>query len=432
AGSKLLFPNGTVQHAGVALVEDHKIPDPVAPRHIYYGMSPDHPDLHQMRTFKVLTAASLLLRREVFNSVGGYDEDFWNGYEDVDLCFKIYQKGWKLVYHPESVLIHYEKQSGKERFIKAFQNIERLHRLWKGKINPDYIIHQDGSMTEAPENAIKPYTLPAAGRAGATVPEKRFEKQDHSKATAPLVSIIILTYNQLSKTKECLQSIAQYTTSIKHEVIVVDNGSRDGTVRYLKQWVTKQPYYHLIRNSKNKGFPAGNNQGIRKARGDYILLLNNDVVVTEDWLSGLVQAIERDNSLGLVGPMTNYISGMQLERDVTYQNQKELQEFAKAYRQRHQGELQTVHRLIGFCLMIKKQVIDDIGLLDERFGKGNYEDDDFCLRANLADYKLAIAREVFIHHYGNSSFSGGNVDYLNSLAKNRDIFIEKWKDIQHP
>ncbi len=425
-GSKLLFPDGTIQHAGVVVVEDHQINDPVAPRHIHYRRAADSPKVNELRTYKVLTAACLLVRKSVFNEVDGFDEGYWNGYEDVDLCFKIHTRGWKLVYQPRSVLIHYEKQSGAERFRKANDNIKRLHQLWQGKIIPDYILRADGSVQETEDNQIKLYQLPRPSTAPAVPSAVKVP------AVKPFVSIIILTFNQLPLTKECLDSIARYTRGIDYEVIVVDNGSKDKTPAYLKRWAKKSPNHHIILNKTNKGFAGGNNQGVKKAKGNYLLLMNNDIVVSEGWLTGMVEAINRDASVGVVGPMTNFISGRQQEKEVAYKTLDEFHAFAKAYREKNRGRVLAVHRLVGFCMMIKKEVIEKIGVLDERFGKGNFEDDDFCLRAILEGYRLAIAREVFVHHYGNSSFTGNNLDYVEMFSKNREIFLEKWKDLQEP
>ena len=159
-GSKLLFPNGTILHAGLVIFDDHKLPDPLIARHIYYGQPMDIDEANQLRQYQALTAACLLIRKSAFNEVGGFDEGYWNGYEDVDLCFKLQEKGWKLVYQPESVVIHHESKSGPERFSRVSENIQRLHNKWMGKIKPDIIIKEDGSSIVAKNNKIQRYFLP--------------------------------------------------------------------------------------------------------------------------------------------------------------------------------------------------------------------------------------------------------------------------------
>ena len=128
-----------------------------------------------------------------------------------------------------------------------------------------------------------------------------------------MVSIIILTHNQLEYTRLCIESIYKYTTE-SYQLILVDNGSTDGTVEYLKSVVSHKSSidsHKLICNQKNLGFARGCNQGIEEASGSYILLLNNDVVVTDGWLKRMLQCAESDSKIGIVGPMTNFISGPQ-------------------------------------------------------------------------------------------------------------------------
>ena len=126
--------------------------------------------------------------------------------------------------------------------------------------------------------------------------------QSNKAGSEQLTSIIILTYNQLAHTKNCLASIRQFTRPEEYEIIVVDNCSTDETVAWLKQ----QKDIRAIFNNENKGFPAGCNQGIRIARGSEILLLNNDTIVTPNWLNNLKRALYSDASIGAVGPVTNY------------------------------------------------------------------------------------------------------------------------------
>ena len=125
--------------------------------------------------------------------------------------------------------------------------------------------------------------------------------------TLSLTSIIILTRNNLEYTKMCLESIRRYTPE-PHEIIVVDNGSTDGTIEYLEA----QEDVKLIKNGLNLGFALGNNLGLREARGEYIVILNNDTVVTEGWLTKLINSAQSNPQVGIVGPRSNYVVGVQL------------------------------------------------------------------------------------------------------------------------
>lgn len=233
-------------------------------------------------------------------------------------------------------------------------------------------------------------------------------------------SIIILTHNQLSVTKLCLESIARNTPE-PHEVIVVDNASTDCTVEYLQglEWV------QVVRNAENRGFPAAANQGIRAAKGDFVLLLNNDTVVPPGWLKRLLAAFERDARIGLVGPCCNCVSGAQ-QVAVTYADITDLDRFARDWAGGKEDLLEDTDRLIGFCLLIRRAVVDKIGLLDEQFGVGCFEDDDYCLRALRAGYRVVIARAAFIHHWGGQTFRNSGVDFEALMQENLQRFRAKW------
>lgn len=105
AGSKLLFPDGLIQHAGVVIASDY------IPRPIYYRESADKPYVNKQREFKAVTAACMAIKKDVFEEVGGFDETYINGMEDVDLCLKVFHKGYKIIYCPKSVLTHHESIS---------------------------------------------------------------------------------------------------------------------------------------------------------------------------------------------------------------------------------------------------------------------------------------------------------------------------------
>jgi len=247
------------------------------------------------------------------------------------------------------------------------------------------------------------------------------------KDQCPLVSIIILTFNALQYTKKCVRSIQQHTV-YPYEIIFVDNASTDGTAKYLRKIVRKHDNFSLIENKENKGFAAGNNQGMAVARGDYILLMNNDVVVTPGWLDRMISCAEKSPDIGMVGPVSNYVSGPQLVDDVKYNTSSlaGLNEFAAKRAEKYSGRSRRILRVVGFCMLIKRAVVDKIGGLDSRYGLGNFEDDDFSLRAALAGFGSCIAEDCFIHHFGNRTFIGAKIDYRESLLKNWEIFKEKW------
>ena len=201
------------------------------------------------------------------------------------------------------------------------------------------------------------------------------------KAKPSVVSIVILTFNQMRYTKECIQSIDKCTPRNQHEIILVDNGSTDGSVQWLRKLVRQNRHYKLIENETNLGFAKGCNQGIQTASGEYVLLLNNDTVVTKDWLSGMLATLQSAPDIGIVGPMTDHIAGIQKVPGTENLNNAARDAYAIGFREAHRHRRVFTQRIIGFCMLFRRTLVEKIGALDEIFKIGNFEDDDFCLRA---------------------------------------------------
>ncbi|MGD2328414.1 glycosyltransferase [Bacillus subtilis] len=236
-------------------------------------------------------------------------------------------------------------------------------------------------------------------------------------------SIIVLTYNQLALTKQCLESIWKHTNNDCIEVIVIDNGSHDGTRDYLKQITSIKAIF----NKTNEGFAKACNQGLEVASGDNILFLNNDTIVTNQWLEPMIKLLYQDDKIGMVGPVSNYVSGPQ-QVPVNYTNVEEIEDFSRLYCLQQRGRSKAVLRLVGFCLLVKKKVLDEVGGFDERFVGGSFEDDDLSLRVLQAGYQLKIALDSFVHHHGHATFTGNPDLSINQLyEENRQRFIDKWK-----
>lgn len=267
---------------------------------------------------------------------------------------------------------------------------------------------------------------------GTTFPEYRqrvWEKHRHimeetfRKREVPATSIVILTYNQQKHIKEFVGSIRRYTPE-KHEIVFVDNGSTKGTVKCLLELVKENTNCKLIENKTNPGFAKGCNQGIEVSSGEYVLFLNSDVVITKHWLNRLFSHLEKNPAVGMAGPMSNMVSGPQSMKEVPYgKDMLAMQKFARNLAAKNSGKITEVMMLDGFCLLIKKEVLDVIGGLDERESMKGFEIDDLCLRSAIADYRSIIAQDVFIHNNGNA------IDGKASRQGNCKHFADKWKDI---
>ncbi|WP_238590862.1 glycosyltransferase [Paenibacillus beijingensis] len=236
-----------------------------------------------------------------------------------------------------------------------------------------------------------------------------------------LTSIIILTHNQLLYTKQCIESIRTYTEPGTYEIIVVDNASSDGT----QAWLAKQEDIKAILNETNQGFPKGCNQGIEISKGGYYLLLNNDTVVTMNWLSNLLTALNSSTNVGAAGPITNSCSYYQ-SIETNYETVEDMQQFAAGNNISDQSRWEKRLKLVGFCMIIKREVVDKIGMLDECFEMGNFEDDDYSMRMLMAGYTLLLCKDTFIHHYGSVTFASVPQKYTDLMKTNSDRFLKKW------
>ncbi len=252
--------------------------------------------------------------------------------------------------------------------------------------------------------------------------------RDEDKEGELMVSIIILTHNHIKYTKECLESLFEYTSQVKtpYEIILVDNGSIDGTIQYL-QGLEQAGKIKVIYNQENKGFPAANNQGASIAKGEYLCLCNNDIVFTDDWLEKLLRCMRSDSQVVAVGPYTSHSSGyQQVMPRITYKGKEELQTYARKF----SGEEKYVDFLVFFCVLIKRKVWDELGGLLEKMGIGCYEDNLFCYRLIEKGYKLKIAGDAYIHHYSGGTFQQGSNSkklefYKRLMAHNQKLFLKE-------
>jgi GT2 family glycosyltransferase len=237
-----------------------------------------------------------------------------------------------------------------------------------------------------------------------------------------MISIVIPVYNQLEMTDDCIKAIREHTQD--YELVIVDNGS-DPVVpaRYFL-------FEKVIRNETNLGFPVAVNQGIREAKGDIIILLNNDVIVTSGWADKLVKHLE---TYSIVAPLANYCAGLQQQVTLeTYSDDKELNAAATKWGEDHDKEFLEVNFVIGFCMAFKKSLWEELGDFDESLWPCSGEEIDFCFRARAKGYKVAIARDAYVHHIGSQTFmqmeKDGQLNYIGTIRKNDIHLAQRWGD----
>jgi GT2 family glycosyltransferase len=187
----------------------------------------------------------------------------------------------------------------------------------------------------------------------------------------------------------------------------------------------------VVYSDRNTGFAGGNNLGLAHATGDYIVLLNNDTVLPRGWLSALIRHLVARPSIGLIGPVSNAV-GNEAKIDVGYTDVRDMPAWAAKYVRAHDGETFPIKMLGMFCVVMRREVFEKVGLLDERFAVGMFEDDDYSRRVRDLGYEIVCARDAFVHHWQKASFRLlGDAEYARIFDENRQRYRDKWGEDAH-
>ncbi|MCM1326547.1 MAG: methyltransferase domain-containing protein [Bacteroidales bacterium] len=237
------------------------------------------------------------------------------------------------------------------------------------------------------------------------------------------VSVVILSYNAKEEMALCLNSLRKYGgIGREGEIIVIDNASTDGVTDYLKE----QKDIWLVCNTENAGFPVGCNQGIKIASPDNdIFLLNNDTVLAPNAIFWLRMGLYENVSVGGTGSVTNYAGNYQTITD-KFASLEEYMDYARQHNIPMEYPYEKRLCLIGFAFLIKRKALDAVGLLDERFSPGNFEDIDLSYRLIQAGHQLLLCRNSFIFHFGSRGFSQDVFGYNRLMETNAIKFRDKW------
>jgi GT2 family glycosyltransferase len=267
---------------------------------------------------------------------------------------------------------------------------------------------------------------PWPGSSGALLPP------GDEPSVKPRASVIVVTHNGLLLTRLCLESLLANTEIGDYELIVLDNASTDDTPAYLRDLARSHPRVRVRLSDSNLGFAAACNLGMEMSRAPALVLLNNDTIPPRWWLGDLLRHLS-DPSVGAVGPVTNRICN-EAQIDASYDTYGDLMRFARERRERHAGEPRDIPSLTMFCFALRRSTWERIGALDERFGLGTLEDDDYCHRIRGAGLRLVSAEDVFMHHFDKGSFGAlvGEGEYDALLRENRARFERKWGEPPPP
>jgi GT2 family glycosyltransferase len=241
------------------------------------------------------------------------------------------------------------------------------------------------------------------------------------------VTVIVLMWNNADLTIRCLDSLVNRGDYGTLEIIVVDNDSEPLESKKVQNWCDSNSgqCFVYIRNEANYGFAKGMNIGIKRSTGEYVVLLNNDTVVTPGWIHRSLRHFRDNPGLGLLGPSTDN-SGNDAYVKIKFMSENWEEESFTRFAFRESRLLERTN-LAFFCTFIPRSVIENVGLLDESFGRGYFEDDDYCKRVLIEGYSIGIARDVFVHHEMDASFSKlGNQEKIDLFNENRIRFESKW------
>jgi GT2 family glycosyltransferase len=246
--------------------------------------------------------------------------------------------------------------------------------------------------------------------------------------STPQISIIIPVYNNFNYTYLCLQSILVNTPNIPYEIIIADDNSSDETID-LDQYVKN---VCIVKDGINRGFLLNCNNATQHARGKYILFLNNDTQVQPQWLSTLLELIESDEKIGMVGSKLVYPDGRLQEaggiiwNDASGWNYGHLDDPMKP----EYNYVKEVDYISGASLMIRKSLWKSIGGFDERYVPAYYEDSDLAFEVRKHGYKVVYQpKSVVIHFEGISNGTDLSSGIKQYQVINHEKFFNKWKDV---
>jgi len=227
--------------------------------------------------------------------------------------------------------------------------------------------------------------------------------------------IIIPVWNQYELTKECVEYIMK-NTFYPFNLILIDNGSDSRTRYYLEgMQKNKEKNIKVIRNEKNLGFIKAVNQGLKESRADYVCIMNNDTKPGAGWLSELVSFAQKQPDIGLLNPLCNGHA----PRGLT------INEYANKVSRENKGRYMEMNQCQGFCMLIKRGLIEKIGYMDERFGIGGFDDTDYSMRAHKAGYRSACLHSSYVFHEEHKSFD--NMGKRKKIqAGSEKAYFKKW------
>lgn len=242
-------------------------------------------------------------------------------------------------------------------------------------------------------------------------------------------SVVVVSWNTIIELSKCVESLFCWTENF--EIILVDNGSTDGSAEYIKGLMSRRENVKGIFNDENRNFGPAQNQGFAAAEGKYIIALNSDCYVTAGWADKMAACIESDEKIAIVGPVSNMSNGRQMVGGAVAGMRTD--ELAAQVEQAHMGHWEEAGILYGWCMFVRREFLEgEEYVFDERFSN-SYEDNDLCMRARLKGWRLMIDCSTFLWHEGQASFKKNlSKDFVKKYIENGNVnqrlFNDKWRD----
>lgn len=235
------------------------------------------------------------------------------------------------------------------------------------------------------------------------------------------ISIIIPVYNAIEDTEKCLKSIEKSNLSSHVEIIIIDDGSENETKKYLRTYTKNKKQFILLENENNLGFVKTCNRGMKIAKGDIVILLNSDTIIPQRFEERIIDCFNSDNTIGIASPLASS-SGLW---DLPFISGKNYEEMDKHVENTSEKKYPNLLCPEGFCFCIRKDVIKNIGYLDEIFGKGYCEETEYTLRALNVEWRIVLIDNLYIYHKRHASF--GTEARRLQIEKNKKILWDRWK-----
>lgn len=428
-GSCLLFPDSKlIQHVWVTIGNQNF---QLAPYHSfrYYNVD-EMPELAKSRDVSCVTAACMLLSRTAIEKTGLFDEEYINGFEDVDYCIRLGQAGFRLRYCAGSRLYHYESMT-ENRNSNDIENWKRLNKKWLGTVNWD----------ESLKETLEANRLIDIKREQVldTINRKKSESgifiETKPQGEAVDFSIIIPVHNNLNYTRKCIEGIFKTKGNNRIEIIVIDNASEDDTQQYLQSLGSKIRY---IRNETNVHYARVNNQGAKAAKGRYLLFLNNDTEPFPGWLEAFSEEFGRNSMTAAQGAKLLYEDGTVQHAGMVFGPGRNRPAVPYHAYITADADMPFVNRkrkvqfVTGAALAVRKEIFESIGGFDEEYIFG-WEDTDLCMNINILGLDIIYNPDAVLYHYESLTKKlrdAAGEDMMNPDSSreisNRERYFAKW------